>query len=189
MERYGLYQWKQRRGYTHVQALNRQGHSLDASFVIETIRFGWGYVGARKKEERERDQSLNTVVHDSLGVGVPWYVTTQLKSCPIERLGQYLNGLLSSQFQFSSVQFSIHVVQLSTVEQQGTTGLSLYNCFGCCHIASLRVFMWISVRNIHWIKVMQVLIYCTTEIHMYQGAIQKFLLGGLKISVKLIIHE
>ena len=43
--------------------------------------------------------------------------------------------LLSSQF--SSVQFG-----LEQFEQQASTGLSLYDCYDCGHIMSLRVFVW-----------------------------------------------
>ena len=64
---------------------------------------------------RERESNLlNMVVRDSLGAGVPWYVITQLKSCPVERLGQYLNGTCShhTSLRFSSAQFSL--VQLNS---------------------------------------------------------------------------
>ena len=52
------------------------------------------HVLAREKV-KERDQYFNTVVSDSLGAGVPWYVPTQLKNCPVKRLRQYLNSTCS----------------------------------------------------------------------------------------------
>ena len=76
--------------------------------MIEIIWFGWRYVGRRKGE---RNQSLNMVVSDSLGAGVPWFVITQLKTCPVERLGPYLTAPALTIV--TSVQFS--TLQLSTV--------------------------------------------------------------------------
>ena len=58
----------------------------------------------------------------------------------------------------------------SQIEQQATTDLSLYNCYSCMVVATSRVYesscghLGIIVRNIHWIKVMQVLNCCSIEI-------------------------
>ena len=57
------------------------------------------------EENGQRQTSvLNTVVRDSLGASVSCYVITQLRSCPIEQLGQYLGGTCSHH---SSVQFYV----------------------------------------------------------------------------------
>ena len=102
-----------------------EGCGDDMGGMVIIWEYGWYTlcVGVRKLE-RERAQSLNTVVRDSLGAGLPWYVITQLKSCPVDRLGPYLNGACSHRSHFSSVQpqfnssqFFSSVLQLSTVER------------------------------------------------------------------------
>ena len=110
----------------------------------------------RKRMERETSY-LNVVVYNSLGASVPWYVSTQLTSGPVEWLGQYLRGTC---LHHSSAQYSSESEQLL---------VSLFGSYGCYRIASLhvRVFMWslrIIVQNILWIKVMQILTRCITEI-------------------------
>ena len=124
------------------------------------------------KWERERDQSLSMSFCHSLGAGVPWYVITQLRSCPIERLGKYLNDTCSHHSHFSSVlltsvDYFSWVLQFSTELKSLQLPVSLYNFYGHCHIVSRWVFVWslgIIVRNIHWIKVVQVLNHCSVEI-------------------------
>ena len=84
--------------------------------------------------ERERD---------SLGAGVPRYVITKLKSCPVERLGQYLNDTCSHHSHFS-LALSISSVQFSLAQLNSKQlPVSLYDCYGRCHIASLEVFVWL----------------------------------------------
>ena len=67
-----------------------------------------------EKKGGEIDQSLNTVVGDSLRAVVRWYLITQFNSCPLERLRQYLNGTGSLTIvEFSSLQYTS--IQYSTV--------------------------------------------------------------------------
>ena len=85
----------------------------------------------RKMMVRKRPCSLlNTVVRDSLGASVPSYLVTQSRSCPVEWLGQYLNGICSHHI----VQFS--TFSLAEFEQHVTAGHSLYDCYCCYHAHS-----------------------------------------------------
>ena len=102
--------------------------------------FPFGYhslsVGTRKNGQTETNL-LNMVVCDSSGASVPWYVSIQLRSWPVEQLRQYLNGTFSHQssLQYSSTQHNLNSKQLQL-------SLSLYDCYGHCHIVSLQVFVW-----------------------------------------------
>ena len=143
--------------------------------VLPMMHQSWlklfGFAGSMLVREKigERETNLlNTVIWDSLGAGVPCYIITQLKSYPIDRLGQYVNGTCSYHSHFTSVQLSsfqfatiqhctlqfstVHfswVLRLSTSVQLSLTQLnskqlpvSLYDCYSRCHIVSVRVLVW-----------------------------------------------
>ena len=61
-----------------------------------------------------------------------------IKSCPVDRLGQYLNSTCSHHSQFTSVQLIL--AQLNSKQLP----VSLYNFYCHCHIrdAYIRVVTW-----------------------------------------------
>ena len=77
-----------------------------------------GTVGARN-----RDQKFKTVVCGSLGAGTkcPMIRKWTIKSCPVDRIGQYLNSACSHHSHFTSTSLQLTSVfssaHLSTVEQ------------------------------------------------------------------------
>ena len=112
---------------------------------------------------KRETKNLNMVICSSLGAGsrCPMVGNYSIKSCPVDRLGQYLNSACSHHSQFTSVQLSL--AQLNSEQLL----VSLYDFSAHCHIASRSVFMWslgIIIRNIYWIKVMQVLNHFGIEI-------------------------
>ena len=119
-----------------------------------------------RENQRERDQILNTVIRSSLGAGSRCAMVDNysIKSCPVDQLGQYLNSTCSDHSQFTtgcSPQLSSASVQLSLAQLNSKQLLlCLYDLYCHCHIRD------IIVRNIHWIKIVQVFNRCSIVISL-----------------------
>ena len=111
---------------------------------------------AQEKIGKRQTNLLNTVIRDSLGTGVPRYEITQLKRCPVDRLGQYLDGTCShhiyilhfSSTQFASVRYSsalyitVDLLRLST-----SVHFSLGEMNSKQLPVSLRLLRWLPHRE------------------------------------------
>ena len=81
---------------------------------IYSITLVYRMLAREKQKERERP-NLNTVVRGSLGAGnrCPMARKYSITSCPVDRLGQYLNSAGSHNSQFTSTSFQFSSAQHS----------------------------------------------------------------------------
>ena len=120
----------------------------------------------------------------SLGAGsrCPLYVSTQLrtgskypmiwersiKSCPVDRLRQYLNSDCYHPRHFTLIDFKFTSVQLIIAWLNSKQlPVSLSTASTVIATLEIRILLWslgITVQNIHWIKVVQVLNCCSIVI-------------------------
>ena len=154
------------------------------AFVYNTfyneIIYIYIYTFGAKKSERERERPNFKYVRSRLNrsrLYCPIVRNYSIKSCHVDRLGQYLNSAYSdyssvlhfrsTSVLLTSVEYCSQLLRLSTISNSKQLPVSLYDFYGHCHIVSVLVFVWslaIIVPNIQWIKIVQVLNRCSIVI-------------------------